>query len=82
MLNSIITCNAFLERDCPVLNSHNNFQKEKALFFEKNQNFEPIFFTLGSRPLNLVQICDFQNVAFFKALNFDRIFQNAFILHF
>ena len=71
MLKSITTCNAFLKRNSPVLNSHNNFQKDKALFFEKIKILNKFFFlwTMGSRPLNFAQICDFQNFAILKALS-------------
>ena len=43
-LNSIITCNAFLKRNSPVLYSHNNFLKDKDLFFQKIKNLNKIFF--------------------------------------
>ena len=68
MLNSIVTCNTILKRSSPVLNSHNNFQKGKALFIQKVKIPKFFFRTLGPRPLNFAIICDFQDFAILKAL--------------
>ena len=69
VLNSIITFNAFLKRNSPILNSHNNFQKDKVLFFQKIKILnQSLFHTLGSRPLNFAEICNFQNFTILKAL--------------
>ena len=68
MLNSIIICNAFLKRDSPALDSHNNFQKSKALFFQKIKNWRIFFFlAMGSRSLNFV----FQNLWLWKFCHLD-----------
>ena len=45
VLNSITTCNDYLKRNSPVLYSHNNFQRDKDLFFQKIKNLNKMFFS-------------------------------------
>ena len=66
-----------------VLNSHNNFQKEKPYLFKKSKFWTKNFFwTLGSRS-QLYLYLQFSKFSHFESLlDFDKIFQNGFILHF
>ena len=65
VLNSIITCNAFLKRSSPVLNSHNNFQKDKLYSSKKSKFWTKFFLDTGSLASKLGQ-----NLQFFKILPF------------
>ena len=84
MLNSIITCNASLKSKYPVLNSHNNFQKEKPYLFKKSKFWTKIFFSdTGFQVSKLYLYLQFSKFSHFESLlDFDKIFQNGFILHF
>ena len=84
MLNTNITYNAFLKRKSLVLNSCSDFQKDRALFFQKIKILNQIFFLdtgfQASKLCPNLQISKFR--CFESPLDFDRIFKNDFILHF
>ena len=84
MLNSIITCNASLKSKYPVLNSHNNFQKEKPYLFKKSKFWTKFFFSdTGFQVSKLYLYLQFLKFSHFESLlDFDKIFQKGFILHF
>ena len=67
-----------------VLNSHNNFQKEKPYLFKKSKFWTKIFFSdTGFQVSKLYLYLQFSKFSHFESLlDFDKIFQNGFILHF
>ena len=76
--------NDFLKKNSYVLNSHNNFQKDKALFFKKMKILNQIFcLDNGFQASKLCSNFLFWKLCHFKSsLGFDRMFSNDFILHF
>ena len=67
-----------------VLNSHNNFQKEKPYLFKKSKFWTKIFFSdTGFQVSKLYLYLQFSKFSHFESLlDFDKIFQNGFILQF
>ena len=67
-----------------VLNSHNNFQKEKPYLFKKSKFWTKMFFLdTGFQVSKLYLYLQFSRFSHFESLlDFDKIFQNGFILHF